>query len=100
MNREQLVESRQQDFLSLLNQLGVGDQYQMFWRWCNTNQNIFSTVTILHRKSGATESYYVDDPPESSRYWLRRLSRALAEETFGKRSALEAIRAERRYGAA
>jgi len=57
MNREQLVESRQQDFLSLLNQLGVGDQYQMFWRWCNTNQNIFSTVTILHRKSGATESY-------------------------------------------
>ena len=83
MDAEQLVEQHQRGFLSLLDRFGFSDEYEMSWKWNQINRNIFGTVTVRHRNSGAWESYNAAHPPENPRYWLRLLERALVEKTFG-----------------
>jgi hypothetical protein len=76
-------QQHRREFSALLDRFAVSNQYEMFWRWNQTNRKIFGTVTVKHRRSGATESYYAGHPPEHPRYWLHLLEQAFIDLTFG-----------------
>jgi len=71
----------EQEFLELLKRKKITDQYKMLWK--SSPNNMADQITVLNPKSGARASYSAGHPPESPKYWLHRLGRALADGTFG-----------------
>jgi hypothetical protein len=78
------TERETQKLDAICERFGVAGQFEIFMKrnWANQGTS-FRTVTVRHRKSGATESYYADNPADSPRHWLHLLGQAFAEKTFG-----------------
>ena len=75
-------EVAEQQFSALMERYKRNGRYQIV---CKSSPNgLVDQITILDLRSSANCSYSTVYPPESPRYWLTMMERALAEGTFGK----------------
>jgi hypothetical protein len=71
------------EFDIICRQHGMAGVFEIIMKRSWTNQGSFRIATIRHLRSGETESYYADTPPENRGHWLKRFSDALKRRTFG-----------------
>ena len=75
-------EFAEQQFTELMERYNCSDRYQMVWK--SSPNGLVDQIAVLDLRSGGVSSYSAAHPPESPKYWLTIIERALAERTFGE----------------
>ena len=73
-------ELAEQQFSKLMEHYKCTGQYRMLWK--TSPNRLVEQITVQNLKSGTSHSFSARNSPESPKYWLNVLKRALIDGTF------------------